>query len=133
MADWGDVRRLALALPETSEDGSYGRTTAWRIRKKAFVWERPLRRADVEHLGDAAPAGPVLGVRVADEGTKQTLLEAAAGTCFTTSHFDGYPIVLVDLERVDDAELEELVTDAWLARAPKRVAAAWLAEREGKG
>jgi hypothetical protein len=63
VATWDDVRRLALALPETSEGLSYG-TPAWRVRDKLFVWERPLRRSDLEALGDAAPAGPILGAYV---------------------------------------------------------------------
>ena len=63
MASWDDVRRIALALPETSERPAHG-NTAWRVRDKVFVWERPLRPADLRALGGTAPAGPILGVRV---------------------------------------------------------------------
>ena len=63
MATWDDVRRIALALPETGERLSRG-LRQWRVKDKLFVWERPLRRADLEALGDAAPEGPVLGARV---------------------------------------------------------------------
>ncbi|HLT95976.1 MAG TPA: MmcQ/YjbR family DNA-binding protein, partial [Acidimicrobiia bacterium] len=68
MADWETVRRIALALPEVTEEA--GRTIGWRVRKKLIAWERPLRKSDLEALGDDAPEGPILGVRVADEGDK---------------------------------------------------------------
>ncbi|MFG2107482.1 hypothetical protein [Micromonospora chersina] len=41
MATWDDVRRIALALPETTERGSHDDLPAWRVRDKLFVWERP--------------------------------------------------------------------------------------------
>jgi hypothetical protein len=126
VATWADVRRLALALPETSEGTSWG-SPSWKVRGRGFVWERPLRRADLEHLGDAAPAGPVLGAAVPDEGAKLALVADDPAVYFTTPHFDGYPAVLVRLAEIDVAELAELVTEAWLARAPKRLAQQHLA------
>ena len=128
MADLDDVRRLALALPETAEHGSYGGAPAWQVRGRAFVWERPLRRAELAALGDRAPAGPVLGACVADLGDKEALLAAEPQALFTTPHFDGHASVLVRLAEVTDDALRELVVDAWLARAPKRLAAAYLAQ-----
>ena len=121
MATWEDVRRIALALPETSELGSRG-SPQWRVKEKGFVWERPLRRADLDALGDDAPDGPVLGVRVADVGVKEALVADDPAVFFTTPHFDGYPAVLVRLERIAVDELDELIVDAWLLRAPKRLA-----------
>ena len=47
---------------------------------------------------------------------------------FTTAHFDGYPSVLVQLERIGAEDLRELVTEAWLSRAPKRLAQSYLDE-----
>ena len=125
MADWDDVQRLATALPETTEDPMLGGSRGWKVRGKGFVWERPLRAKDLAELGAAAPTGPVLGARVADEGAKQALIEESPTIYFTTAHFDGYPAVLVRLDAIDVTELEELVTEAWLAKAPKRVAAAF--------
>jgi hypothetical protein len=127
VATWSDVRRLALALPATSEGTSWG-SPAWKVRDRTFVWERPLRRADLEHLGDAAPGGPVLGAAVADEGVKRALVADDPAVYLTTPHFDGYAAVLVRLDAIDVAELAELVTDAWLAKAPVRLARAFLAE-----
>jgi hypothetical protein len=50
MATWDDVRRIALALPETYERPSYG-SASWRVGDKVFARERPLRPADLEALG----------------------------------------------------------------------------------
>jgi hypothetical protein len=129
VATWDDVRRLALALPEVDEHAR-GETASWRVREKLFVWERPLRQSDLKALGDAAPDGPILGARVADVGVKEALIADDPHVYFTTPHFDGYPAVLVRLENIGVAELEELIVESWLARAPKRTATAYLASRE---
>ncbi|HSJ82891.1 MAG TPA: MmcQ/YjbR family DNA-binding protein [Acidimicrobiia bacterium] len=129
MASWDDVRRIALGLPETDEASSRG-SAHWRVRTKGFVWERPLRRADYEALGESAPDGPILGVRVSDLGVKEALLGDDPDVFFTTPHFDGYPAVLVRLERIEIPELEELIVEAWLDRAPKRLASEYLRETE---
>jgi hypothetical protein len=130
VASWDDVRRIALGLPETSEKPSHG-NVSWRVRDKLFAWERPLRAREAEELGAAAPEGPILGVRVEGLDAKEALLASEPEVFFTTSHFDGYPSVLVRLERIDLAELRELIVEAWLARAPKRLAASHAAELGG--
>ncbi|WP_121252361.1 MmcQ/YjbR family DNA-binding protein [Nocardioides ferulae] len=125
-----DVRRLALALPDTGEKVSWG-AVMWTVQGKGFVWERPLRTSDVaalERLGREIPEGEILGVRVAGETEKAALLASDPDVFFSIPHLDGYPAVLVRLETVAADELAELVTDAWLDRAPKRLAQAWLAE-----
>jgi hypothetical protein len=125
MATWDDVARLALALPETTEKTSREHRQ-WCVKEKLFVWERPLRRADLEALGDAAPDGPILGARVEHLVAKEALLADDPLIYFTTPHFDGYPAVLVRLPEVGLDDLNELVVEAWLARAPKRLARAYL-------
>jgi hypothetical protein len=127
VATWDDVRRLALELPETSEEVSRD-LRHWRVKDKGFVWERPLRRADLEALGDAAPGGPILGARVEHLVAKEALLADDPSVFFTTPHFDGYPAVLVRLERIGLEDLREVIVEAWLARAPKRLAEAYLRE-----
>lgn len=127
-ATWDDVSAIVRELPETSEGTSFGEPV-WAVRKKGFVWVRPLRTKDRDELGDAAPAGAIVGASTADEGEKLALIADDPAVFFTTSHFDGYAAVLVALDRVDPGRLREVVTDAWLARAPARVAAAFLAER----
>jgi hypothetical protein len=121
VANWDDVRRIALALPETSEAISRDLAT-WRVRDKGFVWERPLRPADLRAIGEAAPRGPILGARVEHLGAKEALLADDPDVFFTTPHFDGYPAVLVRLEKISIDDLGELIVEAWLARAPKRLA-----------
>lgn len=125
MADWDDVRRIALALPETREEARRGLAT-WRVRDKLFVWERPLRSSDLRALGDAAPTGPILGARVEHLVAKEALLSDNSEVYFTTPHFDGYPAVLVRLPRIQLDELEELIVEAWLTQSPKRLARAYI-------
>ncbi len=129
MAGWEDVRRIALALPQASERSSRG-LAQWRVSEKLFVWERPLRAGEAKALGEAAPDGPILGARVEHLGAKEALLADDPQVYFTTSHFDGYPAVLVRLERIDVDELEELVVEAWLCRAPKTIAQRYLDEHQ---
>jgi hypothetical protein len=121
VADWDDVRRLALALPETSERESRG-SVQWRVKDKLFVWERPLRKAELEALGDGAPSGPVLGAMVADLGDKEAMLAEDPQVFFTTPHFNGYAAVLVRLGRISPAQLKTVVGEAWFARAPGKLA-----------
>lgn len=121
MATWKDVSRLALALPEAEEGTTYGGNRAWTVRKKLFVWERPLRKSDLAALGDAAPDGPILGARVEHLIAKEAMLADESGVVFTTPHFDGYPAVLVRLEEIGLEDLDEVIVEAWLARAPKRL------------
>ncbi|MGI9185366.1 MAG: MmcQ/YjbR family DNA-binding protein [Solirubrobacteraceae bacterium] len=125
MASWDDVRELALALPETDERPSRGHAF-WRVKGKGFVWERPLRESDRKALGDATPEGPILGVRVEHLGAKQALLQDNPELYFTTPHFDGYAAILVRLDRIGLEELREIIVEAWLCRAPSKLAKAYL-------
>ena len=124
MATWDDVSNIATALPETT--GSDSRLREWAVAGKMFIWERPLRKSDLRALGDAAPDGPILGVRVADEGVKFALIADDPGVFFTTPHFDGYSAILVRLDQISVDDLQELLVEAWLLRAPKKVAKAYL-------
>src|SRR3954449_5689309 len=128
MATWDDVASIALGLPDTTEELAWG-SRHWKVRGKGFVWERPLRKSDLKALGDAAPDGPILGARVEHLVAKEAMLADPSGAFFTTPHFDGYPAVLVELEKIDVHDLEEVVVEAWLARAPKRLAQQYLKDR----
>jgi hypothetical protein len=121
VATWDDVRRIALSLPETSEQLSRD-LRQWRVKDKGFVWERPLRRGDLEALGEQAPDGPILGARVEHLVAKEALLADDPSIYFTTPHFDGYPAILVRLDRIGLEDLHELIVEAWLARDPARLA-----------
>jgi len=122
VATWDDVGRIVGELPETAEASPRN----WRVRKKLIAWERPLRKADYAALGADAPDGDILGARVADEGVKFALVADEPGVYFTTPHFDGYPAVLVRLAEIGVPELEELITEAWLAQAPKALSRKFL-------
>jgi hypothetical protein len=124
MAGWDDVREIVLALPETTE--SPGHRLQWRVRDKNLAWDRPLRRTDLEALGSAAPDGPILAVRVADEGVKHALVADDPSVYFTIPHFDGYAAILIRLEVISVEELQEVLVEAWLARAPKRLVQEYL-------
>jgi hypothetical protein len=125
MATWEDVRRLALALPQTDERLSREQRQ-WRVHEKLFVWERPLRRADRQALGDAAPQGAILGARVEHLVAKDALIAADPSVYFTTPHFDGYAAILVRLDAIALDDLDEVIVEAWLARAPGRLVKAYV-------
>ena len=120
MATWDDVASVVGALPLAEERSPH----EWRIGKKLIAWERPLRPSDRDALcalGIDPPAGDILGVRVADEGVKFALIADEPEVYFTTPHFDGYPAVLLRLAAIDERGLRELIVEAWLHQAPKRL------------
>jgi hypothetical protein len=131
MATWRDVRRIVLELPESGEKTSGSGTATWTVRGKSFAWERPLRRSDLEALGAAAPAGAILGIRTPDLEMKDALLLSDPAVFFTTPHFDGYAAVLIVLAKITVPALRDVLVESWLARAPTRVADAFLSEKNG--
>jgi hypothetical protein len=116
-----DVRAVAMALPEMVEAPG----PQWRVNGKPVAWSRPLRAADESALGDAAPDGDILGVRVPDIAAQRALVATVAGV-FITPHFGNWPAVLVELARVNPSELRELIVEGWLTQAPKRASQPWL-------
>jgi hypothetical protein len=127
MATWDDVASIVGELQLTEERSPH----EWRVGKKLIAWERPLRKSDREALaalGIEPPEGDILGVRVADEGVKFALIADEPAVYFTTSHFDGYPAVLVKLAEIDELGLRELIVEAWLTQAPKRLVQEFLGE-----
>jgi hypothetical protein len=114
MADADDVRRLALSLPHVVEIDSEG--FDFRVNDKGFVWSYPERipghrrviRTDIAVL------------YVGDEAEKQALVLGEPERFFTTPAYDGLPLVMLWLEKVDVDRLTELVTDAWHMRQETR-------------
>lgn len=129
-ATWDDVCAIARELPLAEEGLRWG-DPLWRVGKHGFVWVRPLRAKDRDELGDAAPAGAIVGASTIDVGEKFALLDEDPRAFFTTSHFDGYPAILIALDEVDPERLREVVTDAWIARAPQPIAAEFLRGIDG--
>lgn len=109
MPTWDHVTAIADALPETQESTSY-RTPALKVRGKTFA---RLRTESDERL-----------VVMCGLDEKEALL-AEGGPFSTTSHYDGYGAILVDLERIDLERLAEILEDGWRSKAPKRVVAAF--------
>ena len=127
IADMADLAELALALPQATKELSDDGRPAYAVHGKVFCFHRGRRPDAVDEHGERLD--DVLMFRVADLGMKELLLADERGVYFTTPHFDGYPAVLMripDLARIDRDELEEMVVEAWLTRAQKRVAKAWL-------
>lgn len=133
MATLDDVRGIALSLPGAVEIANGHRPgRGWRTKEGLFVWERGPSKADLATsaaLGRSWPDGIVVGLRTDGLDGKEALLAALPDILFTIPHFDGYPAVLLRLDEVDRGQLEELVVDSWLVKAPKRVAREWLAAR----
>jgi hypothetical protein len=128
VATMKDLDELALALPEATKEIEDDRPT-YRVHGKMFCFHRS-RRPDAVDPETGERLDDVLVFRVADLGVKELLLSEARGIYFTTPHWDGYAAVLIrihDLERLDREELRDLVGEAWLTRAQKRLAKAWLA------
>ena len=135
MATMTDLDELALAMPQTTKEFSDDGRPAYHVHGKLFCVHRGRRRDAVdaqtgERLDD------VLMFRVADLDVKELMLADDRGVFFTTPHFDGYAAVLIripDLARLDRDDLRDAVVEAWLTRAQKRVAKAWLDEHEPAG
>ncbi|WP_433868964.1 MmcQ/YjbR family DNA-binding protein [Saccharopolyspora sp. CA-218241] len=109
MATEDDVRRIALSLPGAYERESYGGCPSWRTKARVFSWIRDDPEA--------------LVVWVASVEEKEELIASDPGTFFTTSHYDGHPVVLVRLDDVDADELRELIEESWRLRAPRTLSA----------
>jgi hypothetical protein len=115
MADADDVRRIALALPAVEEIDCDG--FDFRVGGQGFIWSYPER----------IPGRPralrtdIAVVFVGDEAEKQALLLGEPDVFFTTSGYDGWPLVMLRLAEVDVGRLRELVVDAWRMRAPDEI------------
>lgn len=129
MATLRDLDRLALALPETTKDVSDDGRPSYLVHGKTFCFHRE-RRGDAVDPETGERMDDVLMFRVDGAEAKELVLGDPRKVFFTTPHFNGYPSVLIripDLARLNVPELRETVVEAWLTRAPKRVAKAWLA------
>ena len=131
MATMADLDALAMAMPQTTKEVSEDGRPSYLVHGKMYCFHRS-RRPDAVDPASGERMADVLMFRVADLDVKELILSDDRGVYFTTPHFNGYPAVLVripNLERLDREELRELVAEAWLTRAQKRVAKAWLAEQ----
>lgn len=127
----GDVHEIAAAMPHvTRVEGPKG-NPVYQVGGKSFVFFR-TPQPDARDPVSGERYTDVIMLWVESESDKLALVQDPGSPFFTTDHFDGHPSVLVRASRLADisrAELAELIEDAWLARASKRRAAAWLASR----
>ena len=131
MATMADLNALAMAMPQTTKEVSEDGRPSYLVHGKMYCFHRS-RRPDAVDPASVERMADVLMFRVADLDVKELILSDDRGVYFTTPHFNGYPAVLMripSLERLEREELRELVAEAWLTRAQKRVAKAWLAEQ----
>jgi hypothetical protein len=105
---WEDVIEIGSRFPGVEVATSWG-TPALKVRDKFLCRMRTNPDA--------------LVIRVIHMGEREALLQGDPETFFITPHYDGYPAVLVRLEKVDTHELAELLEDAWRTQAPKRLVA----------
>jgi hypothetical protein len=132
MATMSDLDEFALAMPGTTKELSDDGRPSYLVHGKRFCLQRG-RRPDAVDAATGERLDDVLMFRVADLDVKELMLSDARGVYFTTPHFDGYPAVLVrihNLAGLDREELHDLVAEAWLTRAQKRIAKRWLAEHQ---
>ena len=130
MATMADLDELALAMPQTTKEVTDDGRPSYLVHGKRYLIHRG-RRPDAVDPQTGERLDDVLMFRVEDLGVKELMLTDARRIYFTTPHFEGYPAVLVrihDLARLDLGELGDLVAEAWLTRAQKRLAKAWLEE-----
>ena len=127
MADQEDVRRIALALPDTTEAEDHFRFTVHnKGKQKGFVWAWNER---VEPKKPRVPRPDVVAIRVLDRFDKEALLASDEDKFFTEPHYNGFPAILVRLPLIEVDELEELIFDGWRAQAPRALVDSF--ERDG--
>ncbi len=126
MATLEDVALISLELSGVTEGERHG-TRTWQVAGKTFAWERAFSKADLKRYGDERPPeGPILAVKVEDQGEKEAVLAGPFRGFFTIPHFEGYPAVLVELSQVSTEVLREAILDAWLTCAPPDLAARYV-------
>jgi hypothetical protein len=124
-----DLDRLALGMPGAVKEIDDGRPS-YTVNGKSFCFHRSRRR-DAVHPDTGELLDDVLVFRVDGPEAKELVLADPRGVFFTTPHWNNYPAVLIripDLAQLSREELRDAVVEAWLSRAPKRVAKAWVAE-----
>ena len=126
-----DVEKVALSMPKAVKELRDDDRPAYLIDHKLFCFHRTQRK-DAVHPATGERLNDVLVFRVANEEMKAMWLAARPEVYFTTDHFNGHASILTRipfLAEIDAEELFELVSDAWLACAPKRLAKQWLGEQ----
>jgi hypothetical protein len=126
-----DVEAVALSMPHVVKELRDDDRPAFLVGGKLFCFHRTPRKDALDAV-TGERLDDVVVFQVADEAMKAMWLAARPEVYFTTDHFNGYSAILTRISLLDEIEpdeLFELVSDAWLARAPKRLASQWLAQQ----
>ena len=131
-----DVHAICTELPEVEHGTSWGDRPTYLVKQKpkprGFVLERAPRH-DAVDPATGEQYQDLIVIRTANADDKAALVEAD-GPFFTIDHFRNYNAVLVQQSRIGEIEVDELrevLTDAWLAVAPKSLAKKFLAGELG--
>ena len=125
-----EVAAFVVDLPGVTEGERHGNRT-WSVAGKAFAWVRPFSKADIRRFAEVRPPdGPIVAVRVADLGDKETLLAVQSRGFFTIPHFDGYPAVLIQLKVVAKRAARDALVEGWLACAPSQLGEQFIARAQ---
>jgi len=130
-----DVHTLAVEMPHVTVTGGTKDNPVYQVGGKSFVFFRNPR-PDAFDPDSGERYSDVIVFWVADEAEKQALVQDESTPFFSTTHFDGHPSVLVRASRLGElslAELQEIVQDAWLARASRHSAEQWLISHPASG
>ena len=129
---FADVDAFALRLPGVTIATSWGHRT-WMVGKRAFAWQRPFTKADIQRFGDETPpAGEILGVRVESLDAKDALLAMELPGFFTIQHFNGFAALLIALRQARAKDVRAAIQGAYRAVASSPTAAKRAAPRARK-
>lgn len=129
-----DVDEICAGLPETEFGTSWGDRPTWKVPRgdkgRGFVLYRAPHKSAVDPATGEMYDDLVV-ITTPTEVEKNALVEDPDTPFFTIDHFKGYSAVLVQQSRlgeIDRDELVEILTDAWAARAPRRLVREHLGE-----
>jgi hypothetical protein len=128
-----DVDAICMGLPEVELGTSWGDNPTYKVRGKGFLMHRPPGRTAIDPES-GEPYTDLLVITVPSESDKRALVDDERLPFFTIDHFNGYHAVLVQQSRLGEVgreELAEIITDAWLTKAPKSLAKAFLTPADG--
>jgi hypothetical protein len=115
-----DIDELATSFPGVTVATKWGNRT-YLAGGRFFAWHRPFSKADIRRFGDERPpAGEILAVRVENLDAKDALLAIAPAGFFTIPHFQGYPAILIALQKATARDVRAALKDAYAVVAAER-------------
>lgn len=122
-----DIAEICLGLPEVELGTSWGDRPTYKVPRgdkgKGFLLFRSPHGTAVDPM-TGVPYEDLLVITTPTEVEKQALVEDPHTPFFTIDHFRGHSAVLVQESRLGEIsrdELAEIITEAWAAKAPRRL------------